>query len=82
MDYVRFWFGFTAFGIASAVAILYWALSKRQFREPDRAAYLALSDLDVPPPESRPSTEARVLKSLLGVGLALLGLTAVLAQLW
>lgn len=45
MTFVRFWMGFTAFGLAATVLLLLWAVRWRQFKESDRAGYLPLADL-------------------------------------
>jgi nitrogen fixation-related uncharacterized protein len=45
MSFVRFWIGFTAFGLAVTVLLLLWAVRRRQFKESDRAGYLPLADL-------------------------------------
>jgi nitrogen fixation-related uncharacterized protein len=82
MSFVRFWLGFTMFGVAAAVALLVWALRSRQFREPDRAACLPLAGTTSAPPPVRWSRDATVLAGFLGVGLALLVVTLVLSLLW
>ncbi len=78
MTFLRLWFGFALFGVASAVALLVWALRSRQFREPDRAACLALDGRPAVPP-ARWSRDLTVLLAFLVAGLALLAVTLVLS---
>jgi cbb3-type cytochrome oxidase subunit 3 len=76
MTFVRFWIGFTMVGISTAILLLMWALRRRQFKESDRAAYLALADVgeaDAPAPVA--SRDTKVLAAILGIGIA--GLVAV-----
>ena len=83
MSFLRFWAGFTMFGVAAAVLLLIWSFRARQFREPDRAACLPLAD--APPaavPEVRWSREAVVLLAFLGVGLLVLAATVGFSLVW
>jgi cbb3-type cytochrome oxidase subunit 3 len=82
MSFIRFWIGFTMFGLAAAVVLLLWAFRTRQFREPDRAACLPLADAGTAAAPVRWSRETVVLLAFLGVGLALLLATVVFAAVW
>jgi nitrogen fixation-related uncharacterized protein len=79
MSFVRFWVGFTIIGLSGAVMLLLWALKRRQFRESDRAGYLALSDITGPPPENVRSKEAVVLLGILGIGVIMMVASVVLS---
>ncbi|MBI5499075.1 MAG: hypothetical protein HY907_02455 [Deltaproteobacteria bacterium] len=81
MSFIRFWLGFSMFGLSAATALLFWAFRTRQFREPDRAACLPLADAAAAPP-IRWSRESIVLVAFLGVGLALLLATVVFSAVW
>ena len=82
MSFLRFWAGFTMFGVAAAVALLVWAFRTRQFREPDRAACLPLGGATSAAPPMRWSREATALVTILAVGLAVLVATLVLSLVW
>jgi hypothetical protein len=83
MSFMRFWLGFTLFGVSAAVALLAWALRGGLFREPDRAACLPLADLPATAiPARRWSCESIGLVSILGAGVALLAAATVLSVIW
>jgi hypothetical protein len=82
MSFLRFWAGFTMFGVAAAIALLVWSLRTRQFREPDRAACLPLGGATAAAPPVRWSRETTALVAILVVGLALLISTLVLSLVW
>jgi len=79
MTFVRFWIGFSLIGLTSTVVILAWALKHRQFREPDRAGFLPLADVEQAPPATRLSRETLSLLAVLTMGLAALAATACVA---
>ena len=81
MSFIRFWIGFTMFGLAAATALLMWAFRTRQFREPDRAACLPLADA-APAPPVRWTRDVIVLVAFLAVGLAALATTVVFSAIW
>jgi len=81
MSFIRFWIGATIIGIALSVAILFWAMQRRQFKESDRAAHLPLAGLDAAPPATRPSRDAAVLIGVLGLGLSAMIATVVVSLL-
>lgn len=80
MSFIRFWIGATIIGIGITVAILMWAMRLRQFKEPDRAAYLPLAGMNEAPPRTRPSRDAMVLVGVLGLGVTAMILTIVVAM--
>ncbi len=83
MSFLRFWAGFTMFGVAVALLLLVWSFRARQFREPDRAACLPLADAPAAAaPEVRWSREAVVLLVFLGVGLLVLAATVGFSLVW
>jgi nitrogen fixation-related uncharacterized protein len=75
--------GFTVFGIAATVGILYWALRARQFNEPDRAAHIPLEGVpsEDPIPETR-GGDAKVLMGVLGLCIAMLAASVVVSFIW
>ena len=81
MSFVRFWIAATVIGLAVTAAILSWAFGRRQFAEPDRAAHLPLAGLDGAPPRSRPSRDTAVMVGVLGLGLASLVATVIVAMM-
>ena len=82
MSFIRFWIGFTMFGLAAATVLLMWAFRNRQFREPDRAACLPLADAAAAAPPIRWTRDSIVLVAFLGVGLAILAATVVFSAIW
>lgn len=89
MSFIRFWIGFTMLGLGATVVLLIWAFKKRQFRESDRAGYLALSDVDgmdgvnelkEKPPAIRASRETFVMLGILGLGIVAMIITATMAM--
>ena len=82
MTFVRFWMGFTIIGLSVTVLLLLWAFQKKQFKESDRAALLALSDLETenePPPAMRMSRELAVLIGVFGVGIFVMAASIVVS---
>ena len=62
--------------------LLLWAFHKKQFKESDRAALLALSDLETenePPPAMRMSRELAVLIGVFGVGIFVMAASIVVS---
>ena len=77
MSFVQFWIGFTIIGIGIAVWLLRWAITRRQFKESDRAGYLALADVSDAVPQTKLSRDAAVLIGVFGAGIAALVVSVV-----
>lgn len=79
MSFVMFWIGFTIFGLAATVAVLHWAVEKRQFKESDRAGYLPLDDVSDGAPTIRASREMAVLLGVFGIGIVALVVSVIVS---